>query len=156
MENFRHFSSSFPSTAISLAILIGTAELTVFGARGLTNPSGFLQGFGLPVLYKSSTSTRLIEPDASKDESSAEIHPAQRALVEALAARNIQNGVLILTFACFVRDRRALGVAVTAGLVTTIADTLVVWRYGTPKAVYGHLVGIGNCLGIGGSLLLLE
>lgn len=156
MNTTRDLFDRLPSPAISLAILIGTAELTIFGVRGLTNPRGWLDGFGLPVVDLDSGPRRLEEGILEDPEQgSEEVHSSQRALTEAVAARNIQNGVVILTFACVVRDRRALGIAVTAGLITTIADALVVWRHGSTSAVYGHLVGIANCAGIGGSLLLL-
>lgn len=51
------------------------------------------------------------------------------------------------------RDRRSLGVAVLAGLVATIADTVIVQGYGVRDKVLGHYVGIFNSLAIGGSLL---
>lgn len=149
-------NAQLPPTAECLAILIGCAELSVFGVRGVTNPGGWLEGFGLPILRLPTVQNNEDvgpESDRKDSTSSNEVHNAQRALVEALAARNVQNGVLILTFACVLRDRRALGVAVFAGLITTVADTMVTWRYGASDAVAGHLVGVANCLGIGGALL---
>lgn len=142
-----------PPPAECLAIVIGCAELSIFGLRGVTNPGGWLEGFGLPVLTQPSIQSNEASTP-SETESTDKLHDSQRALVNALAARNVQNGVLILTFACVLRDRRALGVAVFAGLITTVADTLVTWRCGARDAVVGHLVGIANCLGIGVALLL--
>lgn len=154
MATTQNMFASLPPPAECLAILIGCAELSIFGIRGLSNPAGWLQGFGLPVLQSSGTTRDQTEASQSERSNSEDVHDAQRALVEALATRNIQNGVLILTFACFLRDRRALGIAVLAGLITTISDTLVTWRYGARNAVLGHLVGVANCAGIGGGLLL--
>lgn len=151
MASTQKVFSHLPPPIEFLAILIGCAELSIFGVRGLSNPGGWLEGFGLPVLRqpKLDSSTPQGEQEHVPD-----VHHSQRALVDALAARNIQNGVLILTFACFIRDRRALGTVVLAGLITTGADTLVAWRYGVKNSVAGHLIGIANCIGIGGGLLL--
>lgn len=154
MASINSVLARLPPAAECLAILIGCAELSVFGLRGVTNPSGWLEGFGLPPLRLPAVQCVTSETEADDGESgSSSIHNAQRALVEALAARNIQNGALILTFALVIRDRRALGVAVTAGLITTLSDTIVTWRYGMREAVLGHLVGVANCVGIGSALL---
>ena len=141
-----------PPPAECLAILIGCAELSIFGIRGISNPRGWLQGFGLPPLDQPSVRIST-DTDRSKQDDRRNIHSAQRALIDALAARNVQNGALILTFALVLKDRRALGVTVLAGLITTMADTVVAWRYGVKGAVLGHLMGIANCIGIGGALL---
>jgi hypothetical protein len=65
----------------------------------------------------------------------------------------VQNGVLLATFGLVLRDRRALGVCVAAGLVATVADTVIVQAYGVKDKVVGHYVGIFNSIAIGGSLL---
>lgn len=74
-------------------------------------------------------------------------------MVAAIAARNVQNGVLLLTFGLVLRDRRSLGVAVLAGLVATVADTVIVQAYGVKDKIVGHYIGIFNSLVVGGSLL---
>ncbi|KAI7403665.1 hypothetical protein KC336_g14192, partial [Hortaea werneckii] len=79
----------------------------------------------------------------------------QEGYIMAIAARNLQNGVLLLTLGCYVRDRRALGIAVASGVVTTVSDALIVWAQG-PEAssyIWGHLIGVVNSIAIGGSLL---
>lgn len=43
--------------------------------------------------------------------------------------------------------------AVMAGLVATVADTVIVTAYGAQDKILGHYVGIFNSLAIGGSLL---
>ncbi|TKA67862.1 hypothetical protein B0A55_08413 [Friedmanniomyces simplex] len=144
---FQNFRANLPPPAECLAILVGCMELTVFGLGGLANPLEFSKGYGLPLLTSSSTSSSDI---ATKDE---ENDKTQQAYVAAIAARNIQNGVLLLTLGCYVRDRRALGFAVAAGLVATVADTLIVQYYGVKEAVWGHLFGVFNSVAIGGSLL---
>lgn len=65
----------------------------------------------------------------------------------------MQNGVLLAVFGLLLRDRRSLGVAVLAGLVATVADTVIVQGYGVRDKVLGHYVGVFNSLAIGASLL---
>ncbi|TKA62043.1 hypothetical protein B0A55_11325 [Friedmanniomyces simplex] len=144
---FQSFRANLPPPAECLAILVGCMELTVFGLGGLANPLEFSKGYGLPLLTASSTSSGDI---TTKDK---ENDKTQQAYVAAIAARNIQNGVLLLTLGCYVRDRRALGFAVAAGLVATVADTLIVQYYGVKEAVWGHVFGVFNSAAIGGSLL---
>jgi hypothetical protein len=60
---------------------------------------------------------------------------------------------LLFTFGLVLRDRRSLGVAVAAGLVATVADTVIVNAYGAKDKISGHYIGIFNSLAIGGSLL---
>ena len=43
--------------------------------------------------------------------------------------------------------------AVMAGLVATVADTLIVNAYGVKDKIGGHFVGVFNSVAIGGSLL---
>jgi hypothetical protein len=77
----------------------------------------------------------------------------KKALVAAIAARNVQNGILLFTFGLVLKDRRSLGVAVMAGFVATVADTVIVRAYGAQDKIAGHYIGIFNSLAIGGSLL---
>ena len=79
----------------------------------------------------------------------------RRGLIAAIAARNIQNGVCLLMFGLYWRDRRALGTVVASGLIATLADTLLVQWYGDKSAVFGHIFGVCNSVLIGGALLLL-
>ncbi|KAK4950714.1 hypothetical protein LTR10_010707 [Elasticomyces elasticus] len=124
---FQTFRANLPPPAECLAILVGCMELTVFGLGGLANPLEFTKGYGLPLITSSSTSATITEK-ATDDEKK------QQAYVAAIAARNVQNGILLLTLGCYVRDRRALGFAVMAGLITTVADTLIVQWYGAKDA----------------------
>lgn len=73
--------------------------------------------------------------------------------MQAIAARNMQNGALILTLALYTRDRTALGIAVGLGVITTLADTLIVRSKGVQETVAFHGIGILNSLLLGGSLL---
>lgn len=143
METARTFYANLPPPAECLAILVGCAELTVFGLGGLANPVEWSKAYGLPVRTAKSTDTE----EARKTEQN------QLALVSAIAARNTANGVLTLALACYARDRRALGIAVLCNVVTTLADTVLVRWYGAQDMVFGHVVGIVNSIGIGGALL---
>ncbi|KAK5719431.1 hypothetical protein LTR15_007955 [Elasticomyces elasticus] len=143
---FQTFRANLPPPAECLAILVGCMELTVFGLGGLANPLEFTKGYGLPLITSSSTS-------ATSSEKATADEKKQQAYVAAIAARNVQNGILLLTLGCYVRDRRALGFAVMAGLITTVADTLIVQWYGAKDAVWGHVIGMFNSAAIGGSLL---
>lgn len=58
-----------------------------------------------------------------------------------------------MTFGLVLRDRRGLGVVVLAGLVATVADTVIVRGYGVRDKVWGHWVGVFNSAVVGGSLL---
>ena len=161
----RNFFQRFPP-AECLALFIATLELVPFGIAGLSNPSNFAEGYGLPILSSSSPPSSSTKgghngsPSGSATSSSTtatgsvkEDQQTKKALVAAIAARNIQNGILLFTFGLVLRDRRSLGVAVATGLVATIADTVIVKAYGAKDKIAGHYVGIFNSLAIGGSLL---
>jgi hypothetical protein len=160
MSTQRNIFHHLPPPAECLALLIGTLELLPFGIIGLRNPAFFADGYGLPITSPpspSTTSTTSTEPTISKStsiETSATASDAtKKALIAAIAARNIQNGILLLTFGVVLRDRRSLGVVVLAGVVATVADTVIVRQYGVKEKVLGHVVGIVNSVGVGGSLL---
>lgn len=161
----RNFFQRFPP-AECLALLIATLELVPFGIAGLSNPVAFADGFGLPLQtnFSASASSTKRSADGLFAESSTESASAsvssseedqktKKALVAAIAARNVQNGILLFTFGLVLRDRRSLGVAVAAGLITTLADAVIVNAYGAKDKISGHYVGIFNSLAIGGSLL---
>ncbi|KAJ8113030.1 hypothetical protein OPT61_g4747 [Boeremia exigua] len=160
----RSFFQRFPP-AECLALCIATLELVPFGFAGLSNPVSFADGYGVPIRASSITSSnshkqgadgifsRATPEPSPLSATSEEDQDTKKALVAAIAARNIQNGVLLLTFGLVLRDRRSLGVAVAAGLVATLADTVIVNMYGVRDKVGGHYVGIFNSLAIGGSLL---
>ena len=151
---FRETYQHLPPPAETLAILVGCMELTVFGLGGLANPLEFSKGYGLPLTSASSTERALESSSTdSNSKTSSDAKKTQEALIAAIAARNIQNGVLLVTFGLYARDRRALGIAIATGLITTVADTLIVQSYGVKDAVWGHVFGIVNSLAIGGSLL---
>lgn len=130
-----------PPPAECLAILLGCAECIVFGLGGLSSPLDYSRGYGVP-----------IDAPAEGIELT-ENQRTQKALVQALAARHLQNGALILTLACYTRDRTALGFAVAYGAISTLADSLIVRSYGVHHLAGGHVVGVLNSLLVGGSLL---
>lgn len=161
----RSFFQRFPP-AECLALFIATLELVPFGIAGLSNPVAFGEGYGLPIQRSSSTSTSstkrsadglftesISESSTTTTSSYEEDQKTKKALVAAIAARNVQNGVLLFTFGLVLRDRRSLGVAVMAGLIATLADTVIVNAYGAKDKIVGHYVGVLNSLAIGGSLL---
>jgi hypothetical protein len=150
----RNIFHHLPPPAECLALVIGTLELLPFGIIGLRNPAFFADGYGLPISNAPTSS----EPSTSSKPNTSGLSPeaeqqTKKALVAAIAARNVQNGILLLTFGLLLRDRRSLGVAVMAGLVATVADTVIVRAYGVKDKIAGHYVGIFNSLVIGGSLL---
>lgn len=147
----RNLFNHLPPPAECLALIVGTLELLPFGILGLRNPATFADGYGLPISNDPSD-------DASTKGNASGLSPeaeqqTKKALVAAIAARNVQNGILLLTFGLVLRDRRSLGVAVMAGLVATVADTAIVRAYGVKDKIAGHYVGIFNSVAIGGSLL---
>ena len=155
MDTAREFYAHLPPPAECLAILVGCAELTVFGLGGLANPVEFAKGYGLP-LSPSSTSQKqpdAIDASSEQNENADDVQKTQTALVCAIAARNVTSGMLILGFACYTRDRRALGCVIIANVITTLADALIVRWSGNKSQVFGHATGVVNSLAIGGSLL---
>ena len=155
MDSARNFYENLPPPAECLAILVGCAELTVFGLGGLANPVEFAKGYGLP-LSSASTSQKhpgAVQSSEGEDKTSDQARKTQEGLVAAIAGRNITSGVLILTLACYTRDRRALGIVIAANAVTTLVDALVVKYKGMEGQVFGHGVGVFNSVAIGYSLL---
>jgi len=146
--------ANLPPPAECLAILVGFAEITIFGLAGFANPSSFAKGFGLPVTSSTSTSDKdaALESATTPQEVSAS-SKTQRGLVLALAARNLEKGLTVMAFACYWRDRKALGTCIFAGLITTAADYLAVKWYGEEEAAFGHVIGMVNSSLIGGALL---
>lgn len=162
----RNIFHHLPPPAECLALVVATLELIPFGIAGLRNPTNFAEGYGLPIANLStqtSTSSKgdadglftdsTTGPSATTRTSSEDDQQTKKALVAAIAARNVQNGILLFTFGLVLRDRRSLGVAVMAGLVATAADTVIVRAYGAQDKIAGHYIGIFNSLAIGGSLL---
>ncbi|CAG5182600.1 uncharacterized protein ALTATR162_LOCUS10241 [Alternaria atra] len=149
----RNLFHHLPPPAECLALFIATLEIVPFGIIGLRNPSFFADGYGLPISSESDTSPTSAKR-SNKTQSTYEAdQKTKKALVAAIAARNVQNGILLAVFGLVLRDRRSLGVAVMAGLVATVADTVIVSAYGAKDKIAGHYVGIFNSLAIGGSLL---
>jgi len=156
----RNLFANLPPPAECLAILIGTAEITIFGLAGFANPASFATGFGLPIQpTHSSTSEKenaQLEAGnaaATTPQEQSSVEKTQRGLTLALAARNLEKGLTLLAFACYWRDRKALGTCIFAGLLTTGVDYLVVKWYGAQEAAFGHIIGMTNCGLIGGALL---
>lgn len=152
MSSIHPIFNRLPPPAETLAILIGCMEVSLFGLGGLANPFEFAKGYGLPFTSTTQPGRLQASEEAEKDTPASK---QQRALVAAIASRNIQNGVCLLAFGAYWRDRRALGTVVASGLVTTLADLLLVEWYGDKSAIYGHIFGVCNSLIIGGSLLFL-
>ena len=138
----RNFFQRFPP-AECLALFIATLELVPFGLASSSTKESHKKLHDGSATPASTTATSSVEEEQQ----------TKKALVAAIAARNVQNGILLFTFGLVLRDRRSLGVAVTAGLVATIADTVIVKAYGAKDRIAGHYVGIFNSLAIGGSLL---
>ena len=149
-QAFRDFRAGLPPPAECLAILVGCMEVTIFGLGGFANPLEFSRGFGVPMLPAGSTTASSSDGKSARDD---EVQKTQQAYITAIAARNLQNGILLLTLGCYLRDRRALGIAVACGLVATVGDALIVQYYGVKEAIWGHVFGIVNSAAIGGSLL---
>ena len=95
-------------------------------------------------------------PLGDKDARPTEAQGTQIGLTQAIAARNAAHGALILTFACYLRDRRALGCAIGVGFITTVADYLIVRAYGDRRNAGVHAIGAVNTVLLGGSLLLWD
>lgn len=151
----RNLFAYLPPPAEVLAILIGTAELTIFGLAGFANPSAWAKGFGLPIYLRTSTQKHpgAIESAPAEDKEMTEVEKTQKALIAAVAARNIQHGILLLMAGIWTRDRRLLGITTMVGLVSTVTDYFAVRWYGVKNAAGGHLIGVANCILVGGSLL---
>ncbi|GAB7359778.1 hypothetical protein MBLNU230_g6949t1 [Neophaeotheca triangularis] len=146
-DNFKYL----PQPAECLAILIGCAELSIFGLAGLANPSAFIQNYGLPAITAApKTNSQILDAKSSQATKDADV---RQAYIAAIAARNMQNGICLLAFACYWRDRRALGTVVASAVVTTFADWMIVRWYGVKEAEFGHVIGVVNSTAIGASLL---
>ena len=146
--------ANLPPPAECLAILVGFAEITIFGLAGLANPPSFAKGLGLPIISSSSTSSESqIEAGTTTPQEASQSAKTQRGLILALAARNLEKGLTVMAFACYWRDRKALGTCIFAGLLTTAVDYLAVKWYGEEEAAFGHVIGMANCSLIGGALL---
>jgi hypothetical protein len=143
--------ANLPPPAECLAILVGFAEITIFGLAGLANPPSFAKGLGLPITSSTSSESQL-EANTTPQEASQSAK-TQRGLILALAARNLEKGLTVMAFACYWRDRKALGTCIFAGLLTTAVDYLAVKWYGEEEAAFGHVIGMANCSLIGGALL---
>ncbi|KAH9809827.1 hypothetical protein Tdes44962_MAKER06068 [Teratosphaeria destructans] len=152
---FQEFRAGLPPPAECLAILLGIAEVSIFGLAGLANPQEFAKGYGLHYPSKSDAQKQpgAIQSNESEQNKAQQAERTHDAYIAAIASRNIQNGVLLLTLGCYVRDRRALGIAVACCFITTLADALIVKAYGVPEMMWGHVTGIFNSITIGGSLL---
>ena len=95
----RSLFQHLPPPAECLALLIGTLEVIPFGLAGLRNPALFADGYGLPI----SPSTNPNDDKSSSKSTPSGLSPfaevqTKEALVAAIAARNVQNGILLLTF----------------------------------------------------------
>jgi hypothetical protein len=150
----RTLFANLPPPAECLAILVGVAEISIFGLAGLANPPSFAKGFGLPITSSSNDEKAAqLEAGTTTPQESSQVSKTQRGLVLALAARNLEKGLTVLAFACYWRDRKAVGTCIFAGLVTTVVDYAVVKWYGEDEAAFGHVIGTLNCSLIGGALL---
>lgn len=146
METAKNFLSNCPPPAESLALLLGCAQLSIFGLAGLSDPDGWATGYGLPLVNPKSV-------ESSSPADKAQQAQVQRALVAASAARNVTNGILILGLGAWLRDRKALGLAIACNVVTTVADTLIVRWFGVEKQASGHIIAVVNSTAVGFALL---
>ena len=144
MDTARSFLANCPPPAESLAILLGCAQLSIFGLAGISDPDSWAEGYGLPL-----SSSK----DDTKIQSKEENAQTQRALVAAISARNITNGILILGLGCYLRNRTALGLAIACNVVTTVSDALIVRWFGVEEKGSAHLIGVFNSTAIGLALL---
>jgi hypothetical protein len=150
----RSLFANLPPPAECLAILVGVAEISIFGLAGLANPPSFATGFGLPITSSSpSSKDAQLEAGSTTPQESSKSAKTQRGLILALAARNLEKGLTVLAFACYWRDRKAVGTCIAAGFITTFADYLAVKWYGEQEAAFGHVIGMANCTLVGGALL---
>lgn len=145
--------ANLPPPAECLAILVGFAEITIFGLAGLANPPSFAKGLGLPITSSNNKEDAALEAGSTTPLEASTSAKTQRGLILALAARNLEKGLTVMAFACYWRDRKALGTCIFAGLLTTAADYLAVKWYGEEEAAFGHVIGMANCSLIGGALL---
>ena len=145
--------ANLPPPAECLAILVGFAEITIFGLAGLANPPSFAKGLGLPITSSDSNEDANLEAGSTTPAEASKAAKTQRGLILALAARNLEKGLTVMAFACYWRDRKALGTCIFAGLLTTAADYLAVKWYGEEEAAFGHVIGMANCSLVGGALL---
>nr|POF06996.1 hypothetical protein CFP56_31620 [Quercus suber] len=84
------FWAHLPPPAECLALLLGCAEVTIFGLGGLANRTAFAQAYGLPLSSETSP------PDERTSSNNNGDKRTHEALVAAIAARNLHNGVLLL------------------------------------------------------------
>ncbi|KAM3416322.1 hypothetical protein BST61_g7927 [Cercospora zeina] len=134
----------FPPPAECLAILVGCSELIISGIGGLSDAQAFGKGYGLDI------------DSAVNDEKTqvlSQNQKTQKGLVQAISYRNLQNGALILTLACYTRDRKSLGFAVLYGALRSLADAAIVKKYGVADLASAHGIAMMNYLVVGGSLL---
>ena len=155
MESPRGLFSRLPPPAEILAILLGAGRLSLYGISGIANPIRWAEFYGLPLQISTSTHDQKRKRTAYTEEirRADETQKTEITLVGAIAARNITNGLLVVILGCWVRDRRALGWAVTVNAVTSLADMFIVRWFGNEKQVFGHAVGVVAWLSVGGSLL---
>ncbi|KAF2864304.1 hypothetical protein K470DRAFT_919 [Piedraia hortae CBS 480.64] len=137
--SFQTFRAGLPPPSTAFAIAIGLVDITIFGIAGLANPREFGNAYGLPLGR---------EHDNQQDESAQ-----KKGYILALASRNIQNGVLLLTLGCYLRDRRALGASVAVMAISAVADAWIVGKFGVKEMVWGHVFGFCTAVGGGGWLL---
>jgi len=151
MEAARSFYENLPPPAECLAILVGCAQLTVFGLGGLANPISWARTYGLPIVPAS----RLQRQQSSTEQTKAaeEAEKTQIALISALTARNVRHGVVIVAAACYLRDRRAIAIALIANGISAISDALIVNWFGDAEQTAGHATGLVGTLALGSFLL---
>lgn len=145
--------TNLPPPAECLAILVGCAELIVSGIGGLSDAAAFGKSYGVEIdSPAAAVETTNKEPPAPPPLLTRN-QKTQKALVQAISFRNIQNGAVILTLACYTRDRKALGFALLYGAMSSLADAAIVSKYGIKELAGAHGVTMLNYLMLGGSLL---
>lgn len=153
MASTRNLFANLPPPAECLAILVGCTQLVVFGLGGISSPIQWANGYGLPIVRASLLRGRQRPSNSDEHDPASEAEKTQIALVAALAARNIRQAVLLLALACYTRDRKAVGIALLANCISSLADTLIVRWFGNDQQVSLHAGGLLSSLAIGTVLL---
>lgn len=152
MESMRNLFANLPPPAECLAILAG-CQLAIFGLGGISSPIQWANGYGLPIVRASDLRGRQRPSGSDEHDAASEAEKTQIAFVAALAARNIRHAVLILALACYARDRKAVGIALLANCVSSLADTLIVRWFGNDQQVSLHAGGLLGSMAVGTVLL---
>ncbi|RAR06992.1 zinc ion binding [Stemphylium lycopersici] len=127
----RNLFQHLPPPAECLALFIATLEIVPFGVMGLRNPSFFADGYGLPITSSSDASSASAKRSSAVREQDQQ---TKKALVAAIAARNIQNGILLATF----------GLLMTSKSHASALSTSDGWAYQEDAAAFARWRALGT------------